>query len=122
MSTQLLNQYNISFRKTFDSKSNLYVFNAIADDFNLGTLITLYEIPEEVEALLNAIDLALNGHFDQIGDTDYGKELGLDVYEGYINADMTLSVYHENDLSNLRNYPLTDIKAIFESWLEFIQT
>jgi len=115
MNSIILQQYGIRFTKTTKG-----IVNATANDFNLGALIALFSYKDDVQLLLTDINLALNGQFNQIENPSWGMELGLDIYFGIINDDMTFSVYYENNPTNSIDYPLNDIKEIFISWLEFI--
>lgn len=112
----ILNNYGLVFQKTNKGA----VFAQAPNHLNLAIFINRFSYQEDVGLLLNDINLALNGQFNQIQDPSSGMELGQDVYFGIINNDMTFSIYYENDPTNSIDYPLNDIKEIFDSWLEFI--
>ena len=116
MNTEILNKYELQFFK----KSNGRVDVKSSNHLNLAIYIYIYNYPENVILLLNDINLAINGQYDQIEDPDWGEEHAGEIYFGIINDDMTFSIYYENDSMNSIEYPLEDIKEIFESWLEFL--
>jgi hypothetical protein len=120
MNLIILNQYGLHFYKTSNGavgvKSSTHV--SLAAIFHMPE----YKIIQSIEEYISLINLALAGNYNQIDwdDTDIGGDIGSDVYYVIINSNMTLSIALNN--SSYETYPLSDIKEIYTSWLEFLQS
>ncbi|OYU78888.1 MAG: hypothetical protein CFE23_16560 [Flavobacterium sp. BFFFF1] len=125
MNESALNKYGISFSKEsfgIDVKST-------HPYLNLGIFLYLFSKykPELVE-FIDTINLALCNNYNLIKyeDSEWQKELGRDVLIGIINENLTFELLYcsENDsyVSCEENFPLTDIKELFQSLLDFMES
>lgn len=115
MNQQVLKKYNIKFQKNHRA-------HWVEGTDNLGIYMSRFNIADMIEGLINDIDLAISKQYDKIENPNWYVELGLDIYCGFINDNMTFSIciYKQHDPVNSIDYPLEDIKELFISWLKFI--
>ncbi|MNY24239.1 hypothetical protein D3C86_1579420 [compost metagenome] len=74
-----------------------------------------------LQEFLSTLNLALNRNSISSDDKEWSVELGRQMYTGIIQNNMTFDLFLEDHYDQtLETFPLSDIKEIFSSLLEFI--
>ena len=119
MNTLLLSQYGIVFEKC--SNGNIHT---TANSKNLDNFMYMFARQRmQLENFVLTIDKVLNGNYNTIAydNREWSQEIGLQVYTGIIQDDLTFDLFLEDNYDQTKEtYPLSDIKKIFQSLLEFI--
>lgn len=120
MNKAILNQYGI----TFNLQSNANI-KTNATSPNLDIYIYMYsKSKKELIRFVNTMDTVLAGDYNSIpyDDREWSREVGTQIYTGIIQDDLTFDLFLEDHYENtLETFPLTDIREIFNSLLEFMQ-
>ena len=119
MNDIILNQYGIRFQK-----EDNYVL-VFCDRYPIVSIFLnrFSSDKSEVREFLQAVNLAITGNFHLIAydHIEWTKELGFQLYSGRINNNMTFDLFMDDHYDKtLQTFPLSDIKEIFDSLLEFI--
>jgi hypothetical protein len=110
MKCDILKKYNVSFLK--DAEGCKY-----SDGKNvLSSYLFIWRDIDDINDFLIDIDLCLSGRFNEVEDPDYNDSL-LKIY-GRLTPD-ALILSGEGGV-NPSSVPLSDFKAILESWREFL--
>lgn len=117
MNQDVLNKYGIKASKRLDNK--LYV---APGDWLLSGYLGFFYTADYLEPILNDINLALTGRFEQIKNPDWSRRDGPLLWGGLIQKNMTFRLLPGGDLTSAIFYPLDDMKAIFESLLQILKT
>ncbi|WP_158728535.1 MULTISPECIES: hypothetical protein [unclassified Flavobacterium] len=117
MNNTILNQYGITFNK--QSNGNIKIN---ANSRNLDCyLYMLTRQKRMLQELITTLNMALIGNSISPDDKEWSVELGLQIYTGVIQNDMTFDLFLEDHYDQtLETFPLSDIREIFNSLLEFI--
>lgn len=70
MNKTILQKYGLEMRKTPEK------FNGYIAGSPIASYISMYRHPDDIDDLVAEIDLAMNGHFNQIEDPDHGGGIG----------------------------------------------
>jgi hypothetical protein len=117
MNNTILNQYGITFTK--QSNGNIKI-NSNLRSLN-SYLYVLTRQKRMLQELINTLNLTLRGNPISPDDKEWSVELGLQMYTGIIQNDMTFDLFLEDHYNEtLEIFPLSDIREIFNSLLEFI--
>lgn len=117
MNTFLINHYGIKFDKRIDGEINI-----TANSLILALYMTRFIRQKNMlKDLILTLDLALAGNLISPDDKEWSLELGLQLYTGVIQTNMTFDIFLEDQYDQtLENFPLFDINEILKSLLEFI--
>jgi hypothetical protein len=119
MNKSILNQYRISFNKQTNGSIKVNATSKNLDNF----LYMFARQKTQLELFLQTITLALNGNYNSIpyDNREWNQEIGLNIYTGIIQNDMTFDLFLEDHYNQTKEtFPLSDVKEIFQSLLEFI--
>jgi hypothetical protein len=117
MNTNILNQYGITFNKQVNGNIKI---NANSRNLN-AYLYMLTRQKNMTHELITTINIALGGNSISPDDKEWTVELGLQMYTGVIQNNMTFDLFLEDHYDQtLETFPLSDIREIFSSLLEFI--
>jgi hypothetical protein len=115
----ILNQYGISFIKQSNGNIKTTANSKILNSY-------LYMLTREknlVQELVNIINLVVTGTTIPQEDKEWSVELGLRLYTGIVQNNLTFDLFLEDHYNEtLETFPLSDIKEIMESLLEFLQS
>jgi hypothetical protein len=117
MNTSLLNNYGISFNE--QTNGNIRI---TANSLNLAIYMDKYTRQKRMlQEFIATLNLALAGNSISLDDKEWSVELGLQIYTGVIQNNMTFDLFLEDHYNQtLETFPLSDVKEIFSSLLEFI--
>lgn len=117
MNTSILNNYGISFNRQINGNIRIR-----ANSRNLAIYIDKFTKQKRMlEEFISVLILTLQGNTVSSDDKEWSVELGLQIYTGIIQNDMTFDLFLEDHYEQtLEAFPLADIKEIFSSLLEFI--
>jgi hypothetical protein len=117
MNNTILNQYGITFNK--QSNGNIKI-NSNLRSLN-PYLYMLTRQKKMLQDLITTLNLTLGGNSISPDNKEWSVELGLQIYTGIIQNDMTFDLFLENHYNEtLETFPLSDIREIFNSLSEFI--
>lgn len=118
MSTSTLRNYGINFYKQIDGEIKI-----TCSSLNLAIYLNrLVNQKKMLQDFLTVLDLALKGNLLPEEDKEWTVELGLQQYTAIIKSNMTFDLFLEEYYDQtLENFPLTDIKEILQSLLNFIK-
>ncbi|SNR46859.1 hypothetical protein [Flavobacterium sp. ov086] len=117
MNYTILNQYGITFSK--QSNGNI-IINSNLRSLN-PYLYMLTRQKRMLEDLITTLNLSLEGNSISPDDKEWSVEMGLQIYTGIIQNNMTFDLFLEDHYDQtLESYPLLDIKEILKSLLGFI--
>lgn len=115
----LLNKYGIAFEKSANGD-----FRTTACSKNLDSFMYMFcRHQKELEKFVFTTDTVLKGNYDLIpyDSREWSQEMGLQIYTGIIQDDLTFDLFLEDHYDQTKEtFPLSDIKEIFQSLLEFI--
>ncbi|MEZ0129585.1 hypothetical protein AB9T88_07410, partial [Flavobacterium sp. LBUM151] len=117
MSNETLNKYGISLNKLSNG-----IIETKANSNSLNCYI--YMLTRQKQMLLDfieTINLVLLSGSVKYEEREWSIELGLQIYTGVIQENLTLDLFLEDHYEEtLENFPLSDIKEILKSILELL--
>jgi hypothetical protein len=117
MNNTILNQYGITFNKQSNGNIKINANSRSLDCY----LYMLTRQKEMLQELITTLNMALIGNSISPDDKEWSVELGLQIYTGVIQSNMTFDLFLEDHYDQtLETFPLSDIREIFNSLLEFI--
>lgn len=117
MNDKILNKYGISLNKLSNGIIKTKANSKVLDCY----ILMLSRQKKSLPDFMKTIDLVLSGNPISDEDKEWSIELGLQIYTGVIKEDLTFDLFLEDYYEQtLEIFPLTDIKEILKSLLEFI--
>ena len=118
MNNAILNQYGITFQKQSNGNIKTHATSKNLDNFMYMFCRNINRLQRFV-AIVNQV---LNNGYNSISEHDknWDVEIGFQVYTGLIYSNTEFDLYFEEEENE--TFPLNDIKEIFESLLEFINS
>lgn len=110
MNTDILKKYGLVMKKTSEK-----FYGDVSGSPILSAYIFFYRHPEDVQDFISDIELAINGEFNQIEDSDKSV---IDFGGNTIFAYITPTHFKISTDGQLHNIPLEDWKEILLSWKE----
>jgi len=119
VNNQIINQYGITFSKRADKTVDVF---ASSDNLAIYLGRSAYD-KQQIINLISYLNLAISGQYATIAynDTLWPRDLGGQCYMGSIENATTFELYMADFYEEtIETFPLTDMKEILQSLLEFI--
>jgi hypothetical protein len=119
MNNLVLQNYGITFNRLL--QNNQIIIKA--HSYNLAIYLDKFTREKSMlQEIIYNIDLVINGNIVSTANKEWSVELGLQLYTGIIQNNLTFDLFLEDHYNEtLETFPLYDMKEIFQSLLEFLE-